>query len=170
VDEIVVDINSGGRSTFRNAGRTTRRGGEVSASGPLGADFRYAASASLLRARFEDGRSLPGTPERSAFAELAYAPRNAWGGFNAALEAVHVGRLFVNDANEDSAPSVSLLNVRAGFLQRVGALELEELVRVDNATDRRYAGSVIVNEAQRRFFEPAPPRQWTVAVVMRYRF
>jgi iron complex outermembrane receptor protein len=51
-----------------------------------------------------------------------------------------------------------------------GAFEVRPLVRLENATDRRYAGSVIVNEANRRFFEPAPPRSWLAAVTVRYRF
>ncbi len=169
-DEIVVDTNAGGRSTFRNAGSTRRRGAEFHATGPLGSDLRYLVSATALDARFEDDRRLPGTPDRSAYAELAYAPRSAWGGFSAAIEASHTGRLYVNDANEDFGPAVTLVNLRAGFAQRFGALELEQLLRVDNATDRSYAGSVIVNEAQRRFFEPAPPRGWMVSLVARYRF
>ncbi|APV51848.1 hypothetical protein BWI17_20530 [Betaproteobacteria bacterium GR16-43] len=169
-DEIVVDTNIGGRSTFRNAGSTTRRGAEASAWGPIAAGLTYLASASSLQARFDNGKRLPGTPERSAYAELAYAPPNAWGGFSAAVEAVYTGRLYVNDANDDFAPSASLVNLRAGFLQRVGAWELQALFRVDNATDKRYSGSVIVNEGNRRFFEPAPPRGWLAALTARYRF
>ena len=43
-----------------------------------------------------------------------------------------------------------MLNLRAGLRYRAGAFELEPLVRLDNATDRKYAGSVIVNEANKR--------------------
>jgi iron complex outermembrane receptor protein len=32
--------------------------------------------------------------------------------------------------------------------------------------DRRYAGSVIVNEANGRFFEPAPGRTWLLGLDM----
>ena len=121
--------------------------------------------------RFEDGRRLPGTPDRSAFAELVFAPRGAWGGFNAAIEVVHIGRLYVNDANEDFAPAV----IAAEPARRVRAAPrraraASRCVRLDNATDRSYSGSVIVNEAQRRFFEPALPRNWMVGLVLRYRF
>jgi iron complex outermembrane receptor protein len=35
---------------------------------------------------------------------------------------------------------------------------VELLLRVDNLADRRVAGSVIVNEANGRFFEPSPGR------------
>ena len=123
-----------------------------------------------LEAKFDSGNHLPGTPERSAFAELVYAPRVPLAGFHTAIEAVYVGRLFVDDANSDSAPAATLLNLRAGFRERIGMIEIEPLLRVDNATNRRYAGSVIVNEANSRFFEPAPTRSWLLSVTARYRF
>jgi iron complex outermembrane receptor protein len=42
--------------------------------------------------------------------------------------------------------------------------------RIDNVTDRRYAGSVIVNESNGRYFEPAPGRTFTLKVTGGYRF
>jgi iron complex outermembrane receptor protein len=38
--------------------------------------------------------------------------------------------------------------------------------RIDNLFDRRHVGSVIVNEANGRYFEPAEGRAWTVGVVI----
>jgi iron complex outermembrane receptor protein len=169
-DEIVVDTNVGGRSTFRNAGSTTRRGAEVSYAGRFGESLRATIALTALQAKFDNGNHLPGTPERSAFAEIVYAPRVPLAGFHAAVEVVHVGRIFVNDANDDFAPAATVLNLRMGFRQRVGMMEIEPLLRLDNATDRRYAGSVIVNEANSRFFEPAPTRSWMASVTARYRF
>jgi iron complex outermembrane receptor protein len=169
-DEIVVDTNVGGRSTFRNAGNTTRRGAEVSFVGRFSETLRTTVAFTALEAKFDSGKHLPGTPERSAFAELVYAPRVPLAGFHTAIEVVRVGRIFVDDANSDSAPAATLLNLRAGFRERVGMIEIEPLLRVDNATNRRYAGSVIVNEANSRFFEPAPTRSWLLAVTARYRF
>jgi iron complex outermembrane receptor protein len=184
-DEIVVDTNAGGRSTFKNAGRTTRRGVELQYLGQLGEAWRTTLSLSVLRARFADdfvsgsgatavlvpaGNHLPGTPERTAFAELAWSPRAAWGGFNAAVELVHTGRLFVNDANVDAAPASTVVNLRAGFAQQLGDWRLRQLVRLDNAGDRNYAGSVIVNDANQRFFEPAQPRNWLLAFTAQYEF
>jgi iron complex outermembrane receptor protein len=184
-DELTVDTNVGGRSTFRNAGPTLRRGVELSYAARWTQELRSQVSITAMRARFDSafvsgsgaaavpvakGNRLPGTPDRSAFAELVYTPRAAWPGFHTAVEVVHVGRLYVNDANEDFAPAATVLNLRAGYTHRFGALEIEPLLRLENATDRRYAGSVIVNEANRRFFEPAPPRNWLVAINARYRF
>ena len=169
-DEIVVDTNVGGRSTFRNAGSTTRRGGEVSYAGRFGESLRGTVALTALAAKFGNGDHLPGVPGRNAFAELVYAPRTPLAGFHAAIEVVHIGKIYVNDANIDFAPPATVLNLRVGLRARVGAIEIEPLLRLDNATDRRYAGSVIVNEANSRFFEPAPTRSWLAAVTMRYRF
>ena len=185
-DEIVVDSNNGGRSTFKNAGRTERRGMELSYGGALGSDWRALLAATVLRASFRDGftsgsgttavpvpagNRLPGTPGRSAYAELVYAPQQGWGsasGFQAAVELQHIGLLYVNDANEDFAPASTVVNLRAGWTQRFGAWRFSQLVRVDNAADRRYAGSVIVNEANRRFFEPAAPRGALLSLTAEY--
>jgi len=184
-DEIVVDTNTGGRSTFRNAGRTSRRGAEFQYLGQLGSDWRTTLSLATLRARFTDnvpdpadpakvviaaGNRLPGTPDRTAFAELVWAPRAAWAGFNAGAELVHTGKLYVNDANSDAAPAATVLNLRAGFAQTFGVWTFTQLLRVDNATDRNYAGSVIVNDANGRFFEPALPRTWLVALTAKVEF
>ncbi len=192
-DEIVVDVNTGGRSTFKNAGRTKRSGLELQYAGQFGADWRVVASLTAMRARFADsfvsgsgaaalvvpsGNHLPGVAERSAFAELAWAPRGAWGGFNAGVEMVYSGGLYFNDINKIDAAdpgtratdATTLLNLRAGFAQKSGDWTFTQLLRLDNATDRRYAGSVIVNEANKRFFEPALPRNWLLAVNAKVEF
>lgn len=184
-DEIVTNTNTGGRTTFKNAGRTSRKGGELMYTGQFAETLRATLSVTSLKARFDDpfvsgsgatavnvpaGNRLPGTPERSAFAELVWAPKAAWGGFNAGAEVIHTGKLYVNDANTDAAPAVTLLNLRAGFSQKFGPWTLKQLLRVDNVNDKTYAGSVIVNDANGRFFEPALPRNWTLAFTARHEF
>ena len=184
-DEIVVDTNTGGRSTFKNAGRTRRTGLELGYTGQLSDSLRASLSLTTLRARFSEafisgsgaaaltvpaGSRLAGAPERSAYAELAWAPKAAWGGFNAAVEAVHVGKLFVNDINDDAAPAATVLNLRAGLSQQVAGWRFSQLLRLDNVADKAYAGSVIVNEGNRRYFEPALPRNWLLALTARRSF
>jgi iron complex outermembrane receptor protein len=41
---------------------------------------------------------------------------------------------------------------------------------VDNVTDRRYVGSVIANDGNGRFFEPAPGRNWTLGISAQHAF
>ena len=93
-----------------------------------------------------------------------------WSGFEAALEWRHVSRVYVDDRNTDSAPAYSVANLRLAWAQPMGAWVLKEFLRIDNLTDRRYAGSVIVNEANARFFEPAPGRNWLLGVSASYKF
>jgi iron complex outermembrane recepter protein len=45
-----------------------------------------------------------------------------------------------------------------GWEQRAGAGGFTEFARLDNLANRAYVGSVIVNESNSRFFEPAPGR------------
>jgi iron complex outermembrane receptor protein len=184
-DEIVVDTNAGGRSTFKNAGRTVRRGLELSYLANYADTWRATLSVTAMRARFDEafvsgsgaaavtipsGNRLPGTPERSGFAELAWTLPLAWGGLQAAAELVYQGKLYVNDANSDAAPAATLVNLRVSLTQGSGGWKFTELLRLDNATDRRYAGSVIVNEANGRYFEPALPRNWLVSLTASYAF
>ena len=41
---------------------------------------------------------------------------------------------------------------------------LSESLRIDNLANRAYVGSVIVNESNQRYFEPAPGRVWSLMV------
>jgi iron complex outermembrane receptor protein len=78
--------------------------------------------------------------------------------------------VFVDDANSDAAASWTRIDLRAGLRQRVGRWRFAQLVFVENLADRAYVGSVIVNEAQRRFFVSAPGRNWSAGVTASYVF
>ena len=167
-DEIVVDVNQGGRSTFRNAGRTTRRGAEASWQAEWTQCLRTQLAVTVLNAKFDNGNYLPGVPQHSVFGEVAYKP---WpGNWEAAVEVVSNGRLYVNDANDDAAAGATVMNLRVSGRWQLGMIEIVPLLRLDNATDKKYAGSVIVNEANKRFFEAAPTRAWMASITARYRF
>ncbi|MFT3777930.1 MAG: TonB-dependent receptor [Ottowia sp.] len=174
-DEIVVASSSGGRSIYANAGRTRRSGIEVAYSAQLSPEWQAHVALSTLNARFADGsvvprgNRIPGTMARSLFADLAWQPK-AWPGFSAALEAVHFGRMAVDDLNSDWTSSATVFNLRLGWEQRLGGWKLREYLRIDNLADKSYVGSVIANDGNRRFFEPAPGRQWAVGFSAGYAF
>lgn len=173
-DEIVVLSNIGGRSVFQNAGETRREGVELSASARWGGGWSTQAAATWLDARYTAGpgvpvgNRIPGVPRSSLFAELAWEHR-PWG-LQTAIEWRRVGRVFVDDANSDAAPAAATVNLRVSLQQNVGRWTFSEFVRIDNVGDKTYAGSVIVNEGNRRFFEPAPGRTWLVGLNGSYRF
>jgi iron complex outermembrane receptor protein len=178
-DEIVVESSTGGRTVFTNAGRTERRGAELSAEQALGNEWlltgaytwlraRYAASAD---ARFPAGNALPGVPGQQLFAQLAWSPAWAAGvGGVFSLEARQTGRVYVDDANSDAAESHTLFALGARFEQVHGPWTWRQFVRLDNLGDRRHAGSVIVNDGNGRFFEPGPGRTLAAGVEFVRRF
>jgi iron complex outermembrane receptor protein len=108
------------------------------------------------------GRRLPGVPATTVYGELIW--RHAASGFHTAAEARHNAKVYVDDANSESAASYTIANLRAGFEQRRNDWRFTEFVRVDNITDKQYVGSVIVAEANRRFYEPSPRRNWLVGI------
>lgn len=174
-DEIVTNGNSGGRTDFKNASRTRRDGIELSGERRLPLGFEALFAATWLDARFTEafttgspavtvpaGNRLPGVPPVVLYGELAW--RHASNGASAGLEVRHAGRIAVNEANTDFAAAATVANLRAGWEGKVAGLVVKAFVRVDNVTDRRYAGSVIVAEARGRFFEPAPERNVLVGL------
>lgn len=175
-NEIVVDTATGGRTTFKNAGATRRRGAEASWDGRYGYGVQTHVALTWLRAEFVDayatgsppaivpaGARLPGVPSKQAYAELAWIP-GGWSGLDTALEAQYVDKLYVNERNTDAAPAYAVMNARIGFSQTSGAAKWQEFVRLNNLFDRHYAGSVIVGDSNGRFFEPAPGRNWFIGV------
>lgn len=186
-DELVVLANAGGRASYQNAPGTQRRGFELAGSGRWARDWSALLAATWLEAEYEQGfltcgpapcraptvlvpggNRLPGIPRTSLYAEVAWQHR-PWG-LETALEGRRVGRVMVDDQNTDAAPGYATLALRASLKQERGRWRLREFVRVDNLTDRGYAGSVIVNEGNQRFFESAPGRQWLVGLDAAYRF
>ena len=179
-DEIAVEANVGGRSTYRNVGATQRRGLESSYRQQFAPAWSTLVALTWLDAEFRDGfgsgadavpagNKLAGVPDRQLYAELAWVPDREQGPF-AGVELIHAGRMYVNDANSDATASVTLGNLRAGWRLPLGDWKLTLLARLDNVTDRDYIGSVIVNDGNQRFFEPAPGRNWLAGIQLGYRF
>lgn len=184
-DEIGVATNAGGRSAFQNVGRTLRRGAELGSSWAPSAQWRVALSATWLDATYRDsfrtctgipctqasptntaqvpaGNRVAGTQRASAFAELVWRGA-AWGDWG--LELRGVSRTAVNDTNSDFAAGYGLVGLRWSKAYTLGSgLRLELLARLDNAFDRVHAASVIVSEANGRFFESGAPRNALLAV------
>ncbi|MGL4574140.1 MAG: TonB-dependent receptor family protein [Burkholderiaceae bacterium] len=173
-DELVVLTNSGGRSTFQNATRTQRKGIELAASADITPAISVLASATVLDATYKDGfftctatpctaanvaipagNRMPGIARTSSYVE------GAWrfsGKSKLSAEWRSNGKVFVNDLNTDAAPSYNVFNLALTSEYKLGAGTLKPVLRIDNVGDKKYAGSVIVNDGNGRFFEPAAPR------------
>ncbi len=176
-DEIAIATNQGGRASFKNAGRTHRGGFELGAQATLPHGFEAFLAWTLLEAKFRDtfttasgtpaqivtvasGNYLPGVPRSILYAEMRW--RHAPSGFTAALEYQHKSRVFADDFNSQSTDAYGVVNLAAGFVQRTGNWRFSEYLRLDNLGNKRYVGSVVVNDANLRFYEPAPGRNYMI--------
>ena len=73
--------------------------------------------------------------------------------------------MFVNDRNTDAAPGFAVASLHASHaLQRQGSTRWQLWARLDNVLDRNYAGSLVVNDGNGRFFEPAAGRRVMVGL------
>ncbi|MFZ6646512.1 TonB-dependent receptor family protein [Undibacterium sp. TJN25] len=186
-NEIVIDTNSGGRATYRNAGRTLRQGVELGWIGSLADDWQARLAYTLLDASYRDricipgpcnapspsgpviaaGARLPGVARQALFGSLAWTPPQGW---RASLEGRYVDSVSVDDANSDAAPAFFTASASTGYLWIKDRWTMNAYARVDNLFDRKYAGSVIVNESNGRFFEAAPGRNGSAGLSMAYAF
>jgi iron complex outermembrane recepter protein len=184
-DEIAPLTNSGGRSVFRNVGRTQREGFEATFAMPITDRVDFFASANTIDAKYRDaflacgappcttpniavaaGAKIPGVPKAQAFLELRARPLD---GFNASIELQHSGRIFANDTNTESAKPATLVNAMLSYRKAWSGIDWTGSLRVENIGDARDASTVIVNEANGRFFEPRPPRTWLVSLEGKWR-
>jgi len=175
-DEIVVNSSAGGRTDYRNASGTRRKGVELAWQQKYTKGFESALAWTLLDAIFTQpftpgggapvaaGNRLPGVAPNLFYGELVW--RHATSGFYAGAEVRHSGKLFVNDQNSEAAAAYTVGNLRAGLQQRGKGWRLSEFLRIDNVTDRNYVGSVIVADSNGRYYEPSPGRAATVGVTL----
>jgi iron complex outermembrane receptor protein len=185
VDELAVLQNSGGRSVDQNIGETTRRGLELAADAKWGGGFSTRFAYTYIRAVVAQayftcvaapcnplanpsgtppanylpvaaGSFLPAVTQNSVYLGLtwSYSPL----GFSTTLETQGRGKIYADDRNTDAAAGYWVANWRAGFEQESRHWRFSEFARLDNLANRAYVGSVIVNDANSRFFEPAPGR------------
>ena len=165
--------NGNGRTYYRNAGRTRRRGAELALSteaGPLSLTAAYA----LSHFRFRDfvsgptqraGNTIPGIPEHQLQGTATWRLARAF----VVVEGTAKSQVFVNDANVAAAPGFRVFNTRIGGTEAFGRPWLSPVIGVQNLFDRHYIGSVAVNAAgpstaATKFYEPAPGRTWFVGL------
>lgn len=177
-DEVVVSLGSGGQTVYKNAPGTKRTGVEMASRSLLSPNWSGTLSASAIDARFSQGfntvasgNKLPAIPQHFLFGELLWTSQTQEGGLKkpklgsqAGAELVAAGRLYANDVNTASVDGYTVLNLKASHGWAVGKGSLTAYGRIDNVSDKRYVGSVIVNQSASQFYEPAPGRNWTLGL------
>ena len=185
VDELAVLQNLGGRTVDQNIGETNRRGLELAVdakwAGGFTAQLAYTYIKAIVAQQYftcitapcnplanptgppppnylpvNEGNFLPALARNSLYVGVTwnYAPL----GFSTTLETIGRSKIYADDRNTDAAASYWIANLRAGFEQQTTHWRFSEFARLDNLANRAYVGTVIVNDANSRFFEPAPGR------------
>lgn len=177
-NDIVSYATVNGRATYQNVDKTQRQGVEFSWNKNLWKDLKAQASYSYLDATFDSdfssasgtvkkGTYIPGIAKNQAFARLAWQPQT---GMFAGIEAHYMDKIYVNDANSDAAPSYTVTAIDVGYKWKIQDWAINTYARVDNLFDRNYVGSVIVNDGNGRYFEPAEGRNWSAGLSITKQF
>lgn len=173
-NEIVVVGNNNGRTTYKNAGQTLRQGLEVSWDGDLSRTLKSTLAYTDLSAKYHSntatflsGNRLPGVAGRSAYADLEWQPIEGW---RLGTDIRYLSKIYVDDKNTDTAPAYTITGIHASYGWQRNNWALNGFVRVDNLLDKKYIGSVIVNESNGRYFEPAAGRNWGAGLSVRYQY
>lgn len=176
-DELAVRTSESGRSTYQNVGDTRRQGIEFSLTGQLADSWQVSAGFTHLRARFRSaflacrstpctmvtmpvaaGTRIPGVPENYGSLRIQHGSDLGW---HESLDLTGVGSVTVNDTATQQAAGYGLIGMDASYtFALAGSTRLQLSARVDNLGNRRYIGSVIVNDSNGRYFEPGPGRTW----------
>ncbi len=175
-NELAVATSRGGRTTYQNIDRARRQGVEASFSTRFtGAwnttlaytwlDATYRSPFVSPRAVVASGSRIPGVPRSHAYASLHYGLQTGW---QFDLNGSYMDAVPTNDLNTVSAPSYALFGLGAGYIVQRGPWRAHLFGRIDNALDRHYVGSVIVNDGNGRYFEPGPGRTFLLGVDLRW--
>ncbi|EMM3427805.1 TonB-dependent receptor PqqU [Klebsiella aerogenes] len=175
-NEIVADDSAGGRTSYKNAGKTRRQGMELGLDQQFGDSWKLKAAWTWLDATYRtnvcsssdcNGNRIPGIARNMGYASFGYQPEQGW---YAGSDIRYMGDIMANDANTAKAPSWTVVGLTTGYKWSYGKMDMDLFGRVDNLFDRNYAGSVIVNESNGRYYEPAPGRNFGIGMNIAWRF
>ncbi|EIV7915815.1 TonB-dependent receptor [Klebsiella pneumoniae] len=175
-NEIVVDSSSGGRTSYKNAGKTRRQGMELGLDQQFGESWSLKAAWTWLDATYRtnvcddascNGNRIPGIARNMGYASFGYQPEQGW---YAGSDIRYMSDIMANDENTAKAPSWTVVGLTTGYKWSYGRMDMDLFGRIDNLFDREYVGSVIVNESNGRYYEPAPGRNYGIGLNLAWRF
>jgi len=190
-NDIITAQSLGGKTVYQNAAQTTREGLEFSLKDSTLNHFKEQLSFTYMKAQYGansvtstttgsqniNGNALPGIPKESLYAllgwsERGYAQRGSRPNTGAEVELGLSARsnIWANDLNTTAssgnayASGYGLIDLKVHERVQISTATLDAYLGVNNATNRSYVGSVIVNQANAGYFEPGLPRNWTVGL------
>jgi iron complex outermembrane recepter protein len=173
-NELVLESNTGGRSSYGNAGLTRHQGVELSTDAHLLPHLALQIAYTYLDARVQtpyyacaavpcpapntlvaNGNYIPGLPAHDLYSQLQWQLTDRWDWL---LTNAYESKVYANDANTVYAGAYDVLGIATDYTWQWRTGQLRAFARLDNLFDRRYAGSVIVNNTSAQYFEAGQPR------------
>ncbi|WP_064323322.1 TonB-dependent receptor PqqU, partial [Klebsiella pneumoniae] len=120
-NEIVVDSSSGGRTSYKNAGKTRRQGMELGLDQQFGESWRLKAAWTWLDATYRtnvcddascNGNRIPGIARNMGYASFGYQPEQGW---YAGSDIRYMSDIMANDENTAKAPSWTVVGLTTGY-------------------------------------------------------
>lgn len=141
-NEIVVDSSSGGRTSYKNAGKTRRQGMELGLDQQFGESWRLKAAWTWLDATYRtnvcddascNGNRIPGIARNMGYASFGYQPEQGW---YAGSDIRYMSDIMANDENTAKAPSWTVVGLTTGYKWSYGRMDMDLFGRIDNLFDR----------------------------------
>jgi iron complex outermembrane receptor protein len=165
--------------TYKNAGKTERRGIELSANSDLGSGLNLYGSYTYLRATFNeafvsngnnvaDGSQLPGVPRNLFYADLSY--RHEATGVFSGVEHRRATKVYANDTNADFAAGYKVTDLRVGITRDLRPFTVQVFGRLNNVFSEKYIAGVAVNSTTGAFYAPAAERNFLLGVSASMKF
>ena len=162
-DEIVPFqlANQVGRTYFRNAGLSERKGIELGLTYKIRAglttyfnytfsDFQY-KSYQTTAGKF-DGNILPGIPKHNIYGEIRYFPSI---GIYAIAQVRSISKIYADDANTVTNNAYTTVNLRVGYKKNIGNFQFDPFIGINNLLNEVYNANILINATANRYFEPA---------------
>jgi iron complex outermembrane receptor protein len=75
--------------------------------------------------------------------------------------------MWANDTNDtaSAASGYSIFNTRFRERFELGHMQLEAYLGINNLTNQKTVGSLIINQSSSQYFEPGLPRNWVVGLI-----
>ena len=158
------------RFFYRNAGSTRHQGVELSGDIAIAPGLTVGAVWTYSDYRFReysftdtagthvlDGRALTGIPDHWLHLMVRAQP-TAFAGAWAEVEQTYSSGYLVSDVLDTRTMPWWSTNLRLGWDGEAGGTRLAPFIGINNAFNRAYVSSVVINAARGRFYEPAPGR------------
>ena len=151
-----------GRTFFKNAGKTLRKGIEFNYKLKLSQNLNINAGYTLSKFNYTsfitpngnfNDKQLPGIPKHMGSLAFNYTNKK---GLNILLDNRYVGNLYANDSNSVKDNSYLITNLNFGYKLKSKHVNITPFLGINNLFNILYNDNIRINAFGNRYYEPAP--------------